>query len=218
MTIDFDAARKTMVDCHVRPSDVTNSDVIEAFLTVPREAFVPARLRPFAYSDDELQVAPGRYMVPPAQLSRLVQAAAVKPDEIVLVIGCAGGYSAAILSCLCSSVVALESDAELARLASETLAELGYVNVVVVEGGLAEGYAAEGPYDVILVAGAVDRMPDAIPAQLKEEGRLVAVEGRGNSAYAKLWIKEGGEVSSRRLFNCALKTLPGFEKTAEFVF
>ncbi|GIL00672.1 MAG: protein-L-isoaspartate O-methyltransferase [Alphaproteobacteria bacterium] len=218
MTLDFDAARRIMVDRHVRPADVTNPQVIAAFLAVPREAFLPDRLQPFAYSDDDLQVAPGRYLAPPAQLARLVQATSVKPDEVVLVIGGATGYAAAIFSGLCSSVVALEADHELAATATSRLAELGFGNVVVVEGPLAAGYAGEGPYDVIFIEGAIGRLPDEITAQLKEGGRLVAVAGTGNAAYARLWIREAGAVSDRRLFNCALKPLQAFEKTPEFEF
>lgn len=216
--MDFNLARKNMVDGQIRTSDVTNQRVLEAFLDVPREAFVPEELLELAYIDDALKVAPGRYLTTPASLAKLVQAAAVHEDDIVLVIGCATGYSTAIMSLLCSSVVALECDAQLARTASNRLAELGYGNAVVVEGDLVKGHAADGPYDLIFIDGAIGELPDALGEQLKEGGRLVAVEGSGNSAYARLWRREEGKLSSRPLFNCALPLLPGLEKAPAFEF
>jgi len=218
MTPDYAYARQNMVDCQIRTYNVTNNAVIDAFAEVPREAFVPEELKPLAYIDTELTVADGRELTAPATLAKLVQAVGPKPDEIILLIGCATGYGAAILSMLASSVVALEGDHAMTEQASATLGELGYGNVAVVEGDMALGYAAEGPYDQILVDGAIGRLPTAITDQLKEGGRLVAVEGSGNSASARVWLREEGRLSSRHLFNCALAPLPGFEKAPEFVF
>ena len=218
MTPDYATARQNMVDCQIRTSDVTSAPVIEAFLDVPREAFVPEALKPLAYIDSDLTLKPGRYLTQPASLAKLIQAAAPKPEEVVLLVGCATGYAAAILSTMASSVVALESDGELAAQATAALGELGYGNVAVVEGNLAAGYASEGPYDLILFDGGIGRLPDGIAGQLKEGGRLVAVEGSGNSASARLSVREEGRLSSRHLFNCALAPLPGMQKQPEFEF
>ncbi|MCB1460859.1 MAG: protein-L-isoaspartate O-methyltransferase [Nitratireductor sp.] len=216
MTPDYTNARRNMVDCQIRTSDVTNPEVIDAFLQVPREAFVPGELKALAYIDTELAVAPGRRMSAPAALAKLVQAAAPKPEEVVLVVGCGSGYGAAIVSLMASSVVALESDAGLAAFATSKLGELGYGNVAVVEGDLAAGCAAEAPYELILVDGAIGQVPSALADQLKEGGRLVAVEGSGNSASARIWVREDGRLSSRHLFNCSLAPLPGLQKEPEF--
>jgi protein-L-isoaspartate(D-aspartate) O-methyltransferase len=123
-----------------------------------------------------------------------------------------------VLSRLAGSVVAVESDSELAQLATETLSRLGFDNVAVVEGALNEGYPAEAPYDVILVGGAVDELPDALFAQLRDGGRLVAVVGEGNSGVAQLFLKSGETVSGRRAFNAAVRRLPGFERAPAFQF
>jgi protein-L-isoaspartate(D-aspartate) O-methyltransferase len=142
----------------------------------------------------------------------------VAATDVVLEVGCGTGYASAILSKLGSSVVAIESDATLATTATETLSRLGHDNVAVVVVDLEAGYAPEAPYDVIFVHGAVEFVPDALLAQLRDGGRLVVVEGYGNASQARLYIKESGRVSERNVFNTAIKPLPGFRKAKEFVF
>src|SRR5690606_35593785 len=179
MSVDFAAQRSNMVEGQLRTSDITDVPLLQAMGAIPREAFVPARRRTLAYMDEDLEIAeagagaPARYLMDPAQFGRLLQLAAVVPTDFVLDIGCGTGYSAAVLSRLASSVVALECDPALAGQASATLSELGFDNVAVVEGPLQEGYGPEAPYDVIVVGGAVDAVPDALLAQLKDGGRLV---------------------------------------------
>ena len=207
-----------MVDCQIRTSDVTNSAVLSAFLEVPREEFVPDTLKPLAYLDEELPLADGRFVAGPAALARLVQALSLNQSDVVLDVGCGAGYSAGILSRIVASVVALECDSDLAATASRTLSSLGYDNAVVVEGDLVAGYPGEGPYDAILVAGSIAVAPETLLGQLKPGGRMVAVEGAGNAAMAKLWVNDDGDVSARRMFNCSLPPLPGFERKAEFAF
>lgn len=224
MVTDFSEQRVKMVDGQVRTTDVTDAALLAAMLSVPREAFVGASSRDLAYIDDDIQIAapandrPARYLMEPSPFAKLVQLAAVTPDDFVLDVGTGTGYSAAVLSRLASSVVALESDAALAESAGAALSELGYDNVAVVQGRLTAGYAAEGPYDVILIGGAVDIIPEALFEQLKEGGRLVAVEGRGNAGTARLFLKSGGIVTSRGAFNAAIRPLPGFESEPVFQF
>lgn len=224
MSIDFDMARTKMVDNQIRTTDVTAYEVIGAFLAVPRERFVPARLRDLAYIDSDIEIAPAeggrraRYLMEPSPLAKLVQLAEVRKDDVVLEIGCGTGYGSAILSMLAASVVSLECDESLAARASETLTELGYDNVAVVTGPLAEGYSPEAPYDVIFFSGAVDHVPDALLSQLRDGGRLVVVEGSGNASRAKLYLREDGIVSDRAVFNTSVKALPGFERAETFVF
>ena len=218
MTTDFSALRLHMVDGQLRTTGVTALDVLDAFLEVPREAFVPARLRELAYLDEDLEVAPGRYVMEPSPLARLIQLASVKPGDVVLDAGCATGYSSAVLSRLATSVIAVESDQHLADSASAALLDLGFDNVVVVSGPIAGGYPSEGPYDVILIGGSVDEVSQTLFDQLRDGGRLVVVEGRGNAGSAKLYIKEGAVVSGRSVFNSAVRPLPGFAKKTEFQF
>jgi protein-L-isoaspartate(D-aspartate) O-methyltransferase len=216
--IDYKAARTKMVDNQIRTTDVTSHEVLDAFLTVAREEFVPAAAKPLAYIDDDIQLMPGRYLMEPSPLAKLIQLADVVATDVVLEVGCGTGYASAILSKLGSSVVAIESDVTLAATATETLSRLGYDNVAVVVGDLEAGYAPEAPYDVVFVHGAVEFVPDALLAQLRDGGRFVVVEGYGNASQARLYIKEGGHVSERTVFNTAVKPLPGFRKAKEFVF
>lgn len=217
--MDFAAARLKMVDNQIRTTDVTEHAILRAFLTVPREAFVPDARRVLAYIDEDVPLGGGRYIMEPSPFGKLLQLADIRSSDVVLDVGCGTGYSAAILSHLAGSVVALESDAGLAAKASETLAGLDILSVAVVEGPLEKGYPSEAPFDVIIFEGAVEVLPDTFLDQLKPGGRLVVVEGIGNAALAKLYVKDhDGIVSDRVAFNCAVKPLPGFRKEAAFVF
>ena len=154
----------------------------------------------------------------PSPLAKMLQLAQITRDHVVLDIGCGSGYSAALLSLLAGSVVAVECDSALADAASERLSDGGYDNVAVVTGDLEKGYAAEGPYDLIFLNGAVETVPATLFDQLREGGRLVAAVGLGLSAQAHLFVKDGGVVSGRPAFNISVKPLPGFRKAEEFVF
>lgn len=211
-------ARENMVDCQIRTADVTQRNLVDAFLEVPREKFAPAERQMLAFVDNDIPIGGGRAIMAPASLARLLQAARIRPDAYVLDIGCGTGYSAAIISRICESVVAVEDTRELVDLATNTLAELEYDNAVVVEGSLPEGYPSEGPFDVIFLGGSVERLPPKLLSQLNEGGRLVAVVGQGNAAMAMAWLNDDGHVSSRALFNCAVPPLPGFARKAEFNF
>ncbi|MEL6504834.1 MAG: protein-L-isoaspartate O-methyltransferase [Pseudomonadota bacterium] len=217
--IDFEQARVNMVESQIRVNDVTDHDIIRAFATVPRERFVPAQQRALAYMDEDIAISTeGRFLMEARSLSKLIQLAEVEQDHIVLDIGCGTGYSTAILASLSTSVVALESDEELAGQAADTLMELGVDNAVVVQGALEKGHAKEGPYDIIFIGGAVEEMSAALGDQLKDGGRLVVVEGTGNAGRARLYTKRGETFAGRDAFNSAVKPLPGFEKKPEFVF
>jgi protein-L-isoaspartate(D-aspartate) O-methyltransferase len=223
MDVDYTQHRVRMVDGQVRTTDVTSAALLDAMLEVPREEFVDASRRPLAYIDEDLPIAGGsgrvsRYVMEPSPFAKLVQLADIAPNDLILDVGCGTGYSSAVLSRLGGSVVALESDAALAAKATETLARLGYDNVAVVGGDLTDGYRAEAPYDVIFINGSVDYVPDALLDQLREGGRLVAIEGRGNAGKAKRYLKADGTIAGRSAFNAAVKPLPGFEKKQEFQF
>ncbi|GAA2866652.1 protein-L-isoaspartate(D-aspartate) O-methyltransferase [Aminobacter niigataensis] len=224
MNADFSERRVKMVDGQVRTTDVTDAAILSAMLSVPREAFVDSAQRELAYIDEDLRYGvtadsdQPRYLMEPSPFAKLAQLAEIGPRDFVLDVGSGTGYSAAVLSKLAISVIALESDPTLAATATSTLSSLGCDNVVVVSGPLAAGYASQAPYDVIFVGGSVEQVPDALLAQLKEGGRLVAVEGRGNAGVASVYLKADGNVTARRAFNAAVKPLPGFNRTREFEF
>ncbi len=223
MTIDFTEQRTKMVDGQLRTTDVTNPALLDAMGTVPREAFVPANLKTLAYIDEDIVISSPasdqvRYLTEPSPFAKLVQLAEITPDSVVLDIGCGTGYSSAVLSMLAGSVIAIECDSELASSAASTLVDLGYDSVAVVEGALPAGYAAEAPYDAIILNGSVDEVPETLLGQLKTGGRLVAVLGEGSTGKATVWTRNDNGVSSRRAFNIAVPRLPGFQKEASFQF
>ena len=222
MNADFSERRVKMVDGQVRTTDVTSAPLLDALLSLPREAFVPSTQQDIAYIDEDILVADSpegpRYLMEPSPLAKLLQLGEVGTGDHALVIGCGTGYSAAVLSRLAKSVIALESDPGLADLAKATLADLGCDNVTVVKGTLREGHLTGAPYDVIFVDGSIEVVPESLSDQLGEGGRLVAVEGRGNAGIARLFLKTSGVVTGRRAFNAAIKPLPGFERAEAFVF
>lgn len=221
--MNFEAARIKMVDNQIRTTDVTSHAVLSAFLTVAREEFVPAAVKPLAYIDTDIELTAKagngrRYLMEPSPMAKLLQLATISKQDKVLEIGCGTGYGSAILSLLAASVVALESDPDLAAQASGTLSRLSYTNASVVTGDLEKGHAAGAPYDVIFVHGSVETVPAAVLSQLSDGGRLVAVVGFGNASRAQLFTRENGKTSERLAFNTAVKPLPGFRIAREFVF
>lgn len=221
VAIDYTKLRDNMVEGQIRTSDVTKAAVIDAFREVPRERFVPEEWRYLAYIDEDIAVGDGetrRHLMEPAPLARLIQLAELRPEDHVLEIGTATGYSAALISRIAGTVIALESDGMLAGAARENLLALGCDNVTVVEGPLPAGHDAGAPYDVIFINGAVDFVPEALFGQLRDGGRLVAIVGRGNTGMATLWRSSKDGLSSWRAFNAAVAPLAGFERAPSFEF
>lgn len=219
---DYATARHNMVDSQIKPNRVTDIAVMDAMREVPRELFVPTIARGVAYVDEDIRIADGRFLMEPMVLARLLDAAAIRRDDVVLDIGCGTGYSTAVLARLANTVVAVESDRELARGAGELLLRLGVDNAVIVDGPLTEGYPAQAPYQVIVLEGAVARVPDGIMAQLDEGGRLVAVIapdlGRPAMGCATLFRRLHGQIASRPLFDAGTQLLLGFEPQPTFQF
>lgn len=216
---DYAAARETMVDGQVRPADVTNRHVIEAMLKVPRERFVPSSKVQVAYAETQLEVAAGRQMLQPRTFAKLVDAAELQPTDFVLDVGCATGYSTAVLAMAAKAVVGIESDEALQGRAESTLSALEIDNAAVLVAPLAEGMADQGPYDVIILQGAIAVEPTALLDQLADDGRLVAiVQDHDMSSAAYFWRKTGESVSKRLVFNATAPLLAGFEGEAAFAF
>ena len=222
--VDFASARRMMVDGQIRTSDVTDLRVLTAFGEVPRERFVPAGKIDLAYLDRDLRVGggtpdrPPRHLLKPMVVAKLIHALDLGPQDRVLDVGCASGYSTAILARLAGQVIAVEEDAALAEAAAEILRGLGCANAVVRTGPLKDGAAADGPYDAILIEGAVEVVPESLCAQLKDGGRLVGILRHGPMGKAMLYRSVAGEVSGRPLFDAGAPLLPGFARPAAFVF
>jgi protein-L-isoaspartate(D-aspartate) O-methyltransferase len=219
---DFSTARQKMVDCQVRPSDVTDLRIIDAMLAVPREVFVPERQRALAYLDLDLDVSEGgsarRFLIKPAVVAKMLQAADIKGTDSVLVAGCATGYTAALVAKLAGQVTATEVDPSLAAKVREVLAQLGLERVTVRAAGVTEGDPANAPYDVIILDGATEMIPDRLYRQLKEGGQLVGVFAMTQPPRATIVTHSHGDFGNRPLFDASVPVLPGLERRPAFVF
>jgi protein-L-isoaspartate(D-aspartate) O-methyltransferase len=216
--VDPEAMRDAMVDSQLRPTGVNDPAVVAAFRAVPREAFAPAHLRALAYLDEDLPIAPGRALIEPMVIGNLIQRALPTPSDRALMLPAATGCEAAVLARLAGHVTALESDPALAGGARARLA-VHAPGVDLVEGPLEAGWPAGAPYDLILVAGAIETLPDALAAQLADGGRVVAVviDARG-VGRASIGRRAGGALGFDSFLDVATIRLPGFERPRAFVF
>ena len=221
--MDYEAARRNMVESQIRTNKVTHAALLDALSSVPRERFLPEATRSVAYADDDVPLGNGRYLMEPMVLARLIQTLQPRPEDRALVIASGPGYGAALLARLVHSVVAVESDPALLAAADRTAKELGITGIQQTVGALEQGAAQSGPFDVILIEGAVQIVPQAIFDQLAEGGRLTTViagapGAPGASGVAQLFMKEGGMASGRPLFDCGTPSLPGFAPAPRFTF
>jgi protein-L-isoaspartate(D-aspartate) O-methyltransferase len=213
---DLTQARINMVENQIRPNDVTDLRIQRAMRTVPRELFVPKTVRSLAYSEERLEVAPGRRVMEPRILAKMIQATDIQPTDLVLLVGASTGYAAAIVSYLAAAVVALEEDESLAESAAANFSHLNIDTIAVVTAPLDEGHAPQAPYDAILIDGGVEFIPEALGAQLAEGGRLIAPQVDGAVGAARLYERTGEAISSRYLFDATVPLLPGFTEPREF--
>jgi protein-L-isoaspartate(D-aspartate) O-methyltransferase len=218
----FATARQKMVDGQVRPSDVTDIRILDAMLAVPREAFVPESKRALAYLDLDLDVGEDekakRFLIKPAVLAKLLQAAEIKTTDRVLVVGCASGYAAAVIARFAGQVTATEGDPALAAKAMAALTQTGCGNVTVRSAAAAEGDAAGAPFDVIVLNGATEIVPERLYGQLRDGGRLVGVFAMATPQRATIVTRSRGDFGNRALFDATAPVLPGLERLAAFVF
>ena len=216
----FESARKAMIDSQIRPNKVIDERVVAAFAQTPREEFVPKALRDVAYVDEDLALSGGRYLVEAMVMGRLLQALDLKAEHNVLLIGVGTGYTAALLSQLCASVIAIDNRSAAVDKAQEILSQMEIGNVAVLKGKLTEGYPGEGPYDAIIIEGGVETMPQALLDQLAPNGQCASIwrSSPSGQGEASIWSRAGGQFVRRSLFNAQVPTLNEFKAKAEFTF
>jgi protein-L-isoaspartate(D-aspartate) O-methyltransferase len=223
--VDFETQRHNMVESQVRPSDVTDRRIIIAMARIARERFLPPAREPLAYSDSDLHFAlddrpdaPVTHLLAPRVLSRLIQYLEIGDADVVLDVGCGPGYSTAVLAAIAQTVVAIDDNEVVAAYAAARLEDAGVDNAVVVHKPLIGGYPEEGPYDAILIGGMVEEVPEAILDQLKDGGRLVAIEGRAGFGAAVQWKRLGDAFDKRWLFDAGAPQLAAFNRPPAFAF
>lgn len=221
---DFQQARRQMVDCQIRPNDITDLDIIDAFSTVPREIFVPQSKKEIAYIDKDLMIEDSetpseeRFLMQATPFAKMVKAAEIKPSDLVLCVASGCGYGAAVIAKLADSVVAIDDNKKLVERSSDTVNELGIDNLAIIHGDLEKGCPSEAPFDVILIEGAIGSAPDALFGQLREGGRLVTVVGEGLSSEICIYLKQGIDISRIKQGNVSVPRLSVFNVTDEFIF
>ena len=216
--IDFLARRTTMVDTQVRPADVTKFPIIDAMLQVRREMFVPDNLRETTYADAILNLGNGRYILEPRTFAKMLDAVDIQRNELVLDVGCGFGYSAAVIGRFAEAVVALEENEAMVAESEAILAAEGCLNVAIVQGKLTDGAAQHSPFDVIMIEGAVDKIPEGLITQLVEGGRIVAVFRQKDHGAVRVGYKTDGRMSWRFACNAYAPVLSGFETAHAFAF
>ncbi|WP_037293009.1 protein-L-isoaspartate O-methyltransferase family protein [Roseobacter sp. CCS2] len=213
---DYTSRRTMMVDTQVRPSDVTKFPIIDAMLAVPREAFVPDAKREAAYVGENLDIGGGRVMLEARTLAKMIDALDIQPQHVVLDIACGLGYSTAVLARMSDFVVAVEDDAARAQEAQSILSQQGADNAAVMTAELNAGAAKSGPYDIIILQGAAEQVPETLLDQLREGGRIAAVFSEGTLGVVRIGHKIDGVVNWRFSFNASAPVLAGFEKDTAF--
>tara|TARA_X000000950_G_scaffold25245_1_gene27109 strand:+ start:93334 stop:93984 length:651 start_codon:yes stop_codon:yes gene_type:complete len=216
--VDLNIARRKMIDSQIRPNDVTDERVIQAFEKVQKENFVPGAISELAYSEVELETVEGRKLWLARDLSKMLQALEVKSDDLVLVVGAAEGYASALLNELADTVIALEENEEVVEKSSDRVVSLELDRIAFVKGSLKDGYPSEGPYDVIFVNGMVEYVPDAWLDQLSVGGRLGVVIGDERNGQARVYKKSAKAVSYYTEFECVPPKLPEIVQEKGFVF
>jgi protein-L-isoaspartate(D-aspartate) O-methyltransferase len=208
---DFAAAREAMVESQLRPQGVTDPAVLQAMGTIQRERFLPRHTRPLAYADRAVSIGDGRFLMPPAALGQLLTQMMPRPGHNALVVGAGTGYSAAVLAAIGVSVSAIDSSPELVAAAREA-------GVQVVQSPLASGLKRNAPYDLVLIDGAVEYIPDSIVDQLAEGGRLgTALIDRGITRLV-VGRKAAGAFGTLSVADAGVSALPGFERPPAFTF
>lgn len=226
MAFPYDQTQaENLIDGQLAPNAVLHAGLLDAVRHTPREAFVSEAFAASAYVDEDIPLGEGRFLMDPLTQLKLLQALDPQAQESVLVIGGGTGYTAALLSPLVARVELVEENPALAAHAQQALASLGASNVNVVQHKLAHGAPGAAPYDAILIEGAVQAIPQALAAQLKENGRLLAIEHiqqRSGSlsglGVARYYTKNNNQLSARNLFDAGVSLLPGFAHEQGFRF
>ena len=218
--MNYELARKNMVENQIRANKVTDTKIIDAFSNVEREIFVPESYREIAYNDEDIRLSRNRFMMKPMILARLLQSLSLNGNENILHIGSNSGYASAILSQLCHAVISIESDKKLYEKSINIFSKIGFDNVVPLHGSMEVGVPKESPFDVIFIEGTLEEKPKALFNQLNNNGKLVVVlkPSNVNIGKANLFFKLNNEIGNEILFDAQVTKLSIFKSKPKFNF
>ena len=212
--IDYSSMKQNMIEGQLLPGRITETSIINAFKELPREYFLPDHLKPFAYSDKHISLENNRFLMAPLSIALMIQATKITTDEIILVIGSWTGYESSIISKLSSTVIALDSNKELKKIAEKNIRAMNINNIVLVNGKHNLGYKKYAPYDLIFISGSVNNIKSSLFDQLGENGRLIACKPHNQvilNGKVIIYTKTSGVISKQYLFDLALPKMEGFE-------
>ena len=214
---DYKKARKNMVDNQIRPSNVTNRDLLRSLSWVQRENFLSLEDSTLSYSDTDLLMEDGRTITNPRLIAKMIDSLKIKKEDIVLSIAPGFGYSCALMATLCNLVVAVERES-IAEEAQNRLVEGGFDNVIVIPGDFSQGAVKHGPYDALIIEGGLEILPENLSNQVKLGGRIVAIFVEGKLGKCNYGIKTQSGIDWRVLFEVSCPILSEFKNNQEFVF
>ena len=217
--MNIEQARFNMIEQQIRPWNVLDQDVLDLLHVVKREQFVPAAYQNLAFADVEIPLPGGEAMLAPKFEARIMQETGVKKHETVLEIGTGSGYMAALLAHRAAKVTTVEINPETAELAKKNLANAGIHNVTVEVGNGAQGWEKGAPYDVIVISGALEVLPEAILKQVKVGGRVAAIVGQAPVMEAAIITRTGENAySTVKVFETNVRYLTGAPAPSHFQF
>ncbi len=213
-------ARQAMVECQIRPNKVTDTRIIESMEKLDRALFVRPEQAGYAYVDEDLPLGDDHYLIEPVVLARMIQALDIQPTDMVLEVGASSGYGTAVISSLANTVVSIDQSEEFVEWASKNLTEVGADNAVVLHADLNAGAADQGPYDVVIVSGAMENVPSQLCDQLAEGGRLITVVRAVNAAFGEVQLitKNNDVLTTVALFDAGTPLIAKSSQNQGFVF
>ena len=209
---------KNMVEGQIKPLGNISKQVMDAFLSIPRDQFVPLELKNFAYLEKNIELGNDRFLLKPSLIAKIISLADFNSSDTVLIIGSSTGYSSAILSNIAETVISIEEDDQLVNFSETIVLDKKIDNVVFLKKDLNEGCPEHGPFNKILIEGAVEDIPSYLFDQLDENGKMIAIIANGDLSEVREYNKVGENIGSKFLFNCEATKLKAFNKTDSFNF
>ncbi|MCB2009373.1 MAG: protein-L-isoaspartate O-methyltransferase [Geminicoccaceae bacterium] len=216
--MDFALARHYMIENQLRTNRIDDPGLVAALSAVPREIFLPKKLRGVAYVDEDIDLGGGRRLIEPLALAKLLKVSAPASDEVALVAGCDTGYCAAVLARMVATVFHLAADEAAGTAVEHLMEEIGCDNVVVQTGDCAHGLPAQAPFGLVVVAGGVPSVPEVLALQLEDGGRLACVVTSGRSGKVTVRRRVGEWFGDSTPFDAWIPGLDAFGPAPEFAF